>query len=270
MINSNLDYSSFLAVAAVSVMVMLGAYTYAQKQQRAGIVDACWALLIAAGSLVFAVVHEGDFLLRTFIGIGSTLWFLRLGWHLLIRYQHEEQEDSRYANMRQALGDKAAIGFLLFFLFQAGLVMLFLVPMWAITQLPLSQHSVVILAAALMLVAFWGEHIADKQLSQFKSKPENKGKVMDQGLWKYSRHPNYFFEWLHWFAYPLIGLASGQYWLWFYPLLMFAFLYFISGIPFSEKQARKSKGEAYRRYQERTSVFILWPPNTWPNKTSKS
>jgi len=83
---------------------------------------------------------------------------------------------------------------------------------------------------------------------------------MDQGLWRYSRHPNYFFEWLHWFAYPIIGLAAGQYVLWIYPLLMWLFLYYVTGIPFSEKQAIKSRGQNYLDYQQKTSMFIPRKP----------
>ncbi len=83
---------------------------------------------------------------------------------------------------------------------------------------------------------------------------------MDQGLWKYSRHPNYFFEWLHWFAYPVLGLAAGAYGLWIYPLLMWLFLYYITGIPFSEQQALAHRGDNYKDYQRRTSMFIPWPP----------
>ena len=86
------------------------------------------------------------------------------------------------------------------------------------------------------------------------------GKTMDQGLWKYSRHPNYFFEWIHWFAYPILGLAAGLYSLWIYPVLMWLFLYYITGIPFSEQQALKNRGQNYLDYQNRTSMFIPWKP----------
>jgi cyclopropane-fatty-acyl-phospholipid synthase len=104
-----------------------------------------------------------------------------------------------------------------------------------------------------------GVHLADKQLWQFRATPLNKGKTCQIGLWRYSRHPNYFFEWLHWFAYPFIAWHSPLgHWLWLGPVVMFCFLYFITGIPFSEQQAIRSRGQAYKDYQRTTSMFIPW------------
>jgi cyclopropane-fatty-acyl-phospholipid synthase len=117
-----------------------------------------------------------------------------------------------------------------------------------------------VVSALIMVIALMGETVADQQLYKFKLNPENHGKTMDQGLWRYSRHPNYFFEWLHWFAYPILGLAVGLYGLWIYPVLMWLFLYYITGIPFNEQQALKNRGQNYRDYQQRTSMFILWKP----------
>ena len=202
---------------------------------------------------------------RIFIGCASSIWFLRLTWHLLRRYWHESEEDRRYANMRRAMGQFKHLGFLAFFMFQAGLAILFSYPMLSLLSTTVIQwsewtHWALIAAAIMMLLAFIGESTADQQLYRFKQKPEHHGKTMDQGLWKYSRHPNYFFEWLHWFAYPILGLAAGQYLLWVYPLLMWAFLYYITGIPFSEQQALRHRGQNYRDYQQRTSMFIPWQP----------
>ncbi|MEE4251527.1 MAG: DUF1295 domain-containing protein, partial [Alcanivoracaceae bacterium] len=82
-------------------------------------------------------------------------------------------------------------------------------------------------------------------------------------LWRYSRHPNYFFEWLHWFSYPLMAIgADGAQWLWLAPLMMFLFLWFVTGIPYTERQALKSRGDDYRDYQRSTSVFIPWRPKS--------
>jgi len=150
-------------------------------------------------------------------------------------------------------------------MFQAGLAILFSYPMLSLlstTQMQWNDWSswVLIAAALIMLVAFMGESLADHQLYRFKQNPAHQGKTMDQGLWKYSRHPNYFFEWLHWFAYPILGLAAGLYVLWIYPVLMWLFLYYITGIPFSEQQALRHRGQNYRDYQQRTSMFIPWQP----------
>ncbi len=159
------------------------------------------------------------------------------------------------------MGKFQHFGFLLFFIFQTFLVFLFFLPMWTLLNVEAglwsSEYKIaLVIAAIVMVIAFTGEQLADQQLYRFKLNPENHGKTMDQGLWRYSRHPNYFFEWLHWFAYPIIGLAADEYLLWIYPVLMWLFLYYVTGIPFSEKQAIKSRGQNYLDYQQRTSMFI--------------
>lgn len=258
--------SIFVAIAILDITLMLCCYIYCQQQQRAGLVDAMWSFCIALSCISAAVFyHAAPLAMRLLIGIASTIWFARLTWHLVRRYFHESSEDERYASMRAKLGKHQSIGFLLFFLFQAGLAYLFSLPMLILLSAePASWNhyvnSAVTLSAVIMLMAFLGESIADQQLYAFKRQSDNHGKTMDQGLWRYSRHPNYFFEWLHWFAYPLVGLCAGLWLLWLYPLLMFLFLYFLTGIPFSEQQALRHRGDNYRQYQQRTSIFFLWKP----------
>jgi steroid 5-alpha reductase family enzyme len=115
-------------------------------------------------------------------------------------------------------------------------------------------------ASALWLVSISGEALADAQLSMFKRAPGNAGKVCDAGLWRYSRHPNYFFEWLIWVAFFLFGCASPWGWLGFLsPACILFLLLRVTGIPATEEQSVRSKGEAYRHYQKRTSPFVPLP-----------
>lgn len=250
----------------LDVVIMALCWLIVTYNQRAGLVDVAWSFCIALNVMIAAFwLDTAPLSVRIFIGCASSIWFLRLTWHLLRRYWHESEEDRRYANMRRAMGQFKHLGFLAFFMFQAGLAILFSYPMLSLLSMTVIQwsewtHWALIAAAIMMLLAFIGESTADQQLYRFKQKPEHHGKTMDQGLWKYSRHPNYFFEWLHWFAYPILGLAAGQYLLWVYPLLMWAFLYYITGIPFSEQQALRHRGQNYRDYQQRTSMFIPWQP----------
>jgi steroid 5-alpha reductase family enzyme len=116
------------------------------------------------------------------------------------------------------------------------------------------------LAVAIALIAFSGEAIADRQLAAFRKNPDNKGKVCSQGLWRYSRHPNYFFEWLHWWAYVAFALSSSWWLALAGPIVMYIFLRYLTGIPHAERSSLKSRGEAYRRYQQTTSVFFPWIP----------
>jgi steroid 5-alpha reductase family enzyme len=103
------------------------------------------------------------------------------------------------------------------------------------------------------------EWLADRQLTLFKKEPENKGLVCQLGLWRYSRHPNYFFEWLVWVAFFVIA-CSSEYGIWtiYSPLLMLFLLLKVSGVPLAEKQSLQSKGDLYRQYQATTSEFFPW------------
>lgn len=256
----------FINFIWLNVFLMLCAWLWVSYNKRAGLVDVIWAFGIALNVILASLIFEtAPLIVRVFLAIASEIWFLRLAWHLFRRYCHETEEDTRYANMRRAMGKYQHLGFLAFFLFQAGLIVLFSYPMLALLNIPMEQWGsstiiYLVIAAIIMSVAFWGESLADEQLYRFKKNSENKAKTMDQGLWRYSRHPNYFFEWLHWFAYPIIGLAAGVYSLWIYPILMFLFLYYVTGIPFSEQQALKHRGDNYKDYQRRTSIFIPWQP----------
>lgn len=250
----------------LDVFVMAMCWLWATYNHRAGIVDVAWSFCIALNIVITALfVDVAPLNVRLFIGILSSIWFLRLSFHLFRRYLAEHEEDRRYANMRSAMGKYQHVGFFTFFMFQAGLAILFSIPMWSLLHVPSSVWGIetkdyLIIAGMIMVIAFIGEVIADQQLYRFKQKMNHHGKTMDQGLWKYSRHPNYFFEWIHWFAYPILGLAAGLYSLWIYPVLMWLFLYYITGIPFSEQQALKNRGQNYLDYQKRTSMFIPWKP----------
>jgi steroid 5-alpha reductase family enzyme len=119
------------------------------------------------------------------------------------------------------------------------------------------------------VLALAGETVADRQLAAWRAHPGNRGRACRAGLWRYSRHPNYFFEWLHWFAYVLLAVGSPLAWLaWLGPLLMFASLNWITGIPYTEAQALRSRGDDYRRYQAETSRFFPWPPRAQPNPSA--
>jgi steroid 5-alpha reductase family enzyme len=122
-------------------------------------------------------------------------------------------------------------------------------------------HALEIIGAVIFLVALVGESSADAELAAFKSKHANQGAVCDVGLWRYSRHPNYFFEWLIWIGYALFALASPYGWIALgSPILMLHFLINVTGLKVTEAQALRSKGERYRLYQARTSAFIPWFP----------
>jgi Predicted membrane protein len=126
---------------------------------------------------------------------------------------------------------------------------------------PADEFSVVeFVAAALWVIGFAGESTADRQLLHFRLDPQNRGRTCQLGLWRYSRHPNYFFEFLMWVAYALFASATPFGWIAFAcPAVMLFLLLKVTGIPATEAQALRTRGDEYHEYQRTTSVFVPWP-----------
>ena len=255
-----------ISASALLVAVVAG-WLWQIRSKNAGIADVIWAYGVGAASVFYAAQGPGIILYRATVGVIAGVWFARLGTHILLRLIREKHEDGRYRAIRERYGKRINVFHFFFFLAQAIAAWLFALPMWIIshnaTPLTSIQFTLLLIAPIVVLIAFAGEWIADRQLEQFRANPANDGKTCRAGLWRYSRHPNYFFEWLHWFVYPLLafGASYGTY-IWLAPLLMFFFLYFFTGIPYTERQALRSRGEDYRSYQRTTSAFIPWRPKT--------
>ncbi|MCG7324174.1 DUF1295 domain-containing protein [Achromobacter sp. ACRQX] len=242
---------------------MIGAMTLAWRWQRrranAGIVDVVWALGMGAAALLIAATGAGSLAARLALALMAGVWSLRLAWHLWRRVR--AGEDGRYRALREHWQGHQGKFFGLF-MFQAGLVMLFCLPFLAAGVSP-AQGWPVALALLIWLAALSGEVIADRQLDHFRDNPTHRGLTCRVGLWRYSRHPNYFFEWCHWFAYVALAWGSPLAWLsWLGPVLMYVFLRWISGIPFTEQQALRTRGDDYRDYQRRTPAFFPWFPKS--------
>lgn len=247
-------------VWAATAIAFVGVWYACHRACNAGYIDVAWAFAIGVGVILSAFVLGGEPIRAALVaGIGAA-WAIRLAWHLLRRI-YGKDEDGRYAHMRQAFGDKAPGAFFIFFQMQALFVVLFLAPMIAAMTRPGAIDWRDALGALIWLIAIVGEYIADQQLADFKRDPHVTDRVCQRGLWRYSRHPNYFFEWVHWFAYLVIGARVGEsigYAALAGPVVMLLFLLFVTGVPYTEMRAVQSKGEAYRRYQRETSAFIPW------------
>jgi len=231
--------------------------------RNAAIVDAGWAFGLALLAMIYAV-HGVGYWRRTLILLPmAVLWGMRLGFYLLLTRVNGQPEEGRYVELRRKWGSHIGLKFLLFFEFQALLCGVLSLPFLLAMHDP-SKGSADFenAGAALWVVAFLGEMIADAQLARFKKDPKNKGRVCNAGLWRYSRHPNYFFEWLIWMSFAMVACTAQYGYLAFIsPALILFFLFRVSGIPATEEQALRSKGEAYRKYQKSTSAFIPWFPN---------
>lgn len=241
-------------------VAMVGAWAFARSASNIGYVDVAWAALMGVMAVAVAVCSQGSVEVRGLIGVLMGIWALRLAHHLFVRV-HKQPEDGRYSYLRKHWQGHQGKLFL-FFQLQAIIVTLFALPLLIAASNPIGKVMVWTAAAVVVWIfAVSGESIADRQLAAWVSNPANKGKTCRRGLWAWSRHPNYFFEWLHWFAYALLAIGAPMAWLALSgPALMFAFLYRVTGIPYTEEQALRSRGDDYRAYQREVSAFFPWPP----------
>jgi steroid 5-alpha reductase family enzyme len=226
------------------------------------IVDIAWG---AAGALIALntfLLADGD-LARRFLVTGMTvIWGGRLALHIGLR-KEGKGEDFRYAAMRADHPETFAVRSLFtVFLLQAFLIWVISLPVQVAgtSQSPSGITLLDVLGLGVWAVGFGFETLSDRQLRAFLSDPDNRGKVMEQGLWKYSRHPNYFGDSLIWWGIFLVAAATPLGWATFIsPLLMSVFLMKISGVPLLEK-ALAERRDGYRDYMRRTSPFFPWPP----------
>ena len=241
-------------------LLQLGLWAWHLRTRNAGWVDVGWALSLGLLALLCAVQGTGHPAVRGLVGLLGGGWGLRLAAHLGHRVATEPHEDGRYRELRRSWGGNLDLKFLGFFLFQGvlagGLALPFALAASAPALAPI--HGI---AAALWLGALLGESVADAQLRRFKARPTSPGLTCREGLWRYSRHPNYFFESLLWVAFALLAAPAAWGWLaWSAPALILYFLLFVTGIPYTEAQSLRSRPEDYARYQRETSAFLPWFP----------
>jgi len=236
-------------------------WLWSYKIKNAGVVDIFWSYNFPVIAIILLLFAPGFELRKIMLCSMIVVAGLRLGTHLAIRiFKHLLEEEPRYKQIREDWGANADKKMFGFFQMQAISNVLLAVPFFISAMntnpeiSPLEYAGVV-----LWLISVLGEAISDQQLASFKKDAVNKGKVCDTGLWNYSRHPNYFFEWLMWVSYFVFALASPYgYIAIISPAIILYLLLKVTGIPTTEQQSLKTKGEAYKRYQESTSKFVPW------------
>lgn len=260
---------ALLLVGVLAAVVMAGGWQWQRRRNNAGIVDVLWSACVGGSALLLAAIGDGAWQARAVLAVLGGLWGARLALHLWHRVR-SEPEDGRYRHLRAHWQGHQG-KFFLFFMAQALLVVLFALPFAAAARSP--QHTAwpwLAAALAIWIASVAGEALADRQLARFRADPANRGRTCRTGLWRYSRHPNYFFEWLHWFAYIALAVGSPWAWLaWSGPVVMYVFLRFISGIPYTEAQALRTRGEDYRAYQRSTPMLFPWFPNTGAEEANR-
>ena len=254
---------TLLLLATVgTALVFAAVYGLARRLDNYGVVDVAWSYAFGLLAGFYAIAGAGWPGRRFVLAAMVAVWSLRLGTHLLVRVAgHHPVEDSRYVQLRRDWAQGFQRKMFGFFQLQALSVIGLGIGFLLSAQNPRpGLQPLEIAGVGLWLIGLLGESVADAQLAAFKRVPAHRGRVCDVGLWRYSRHPNYFFEWLIWVAYFVFALASPWGWLAVIgPAGILFLLLRVTGIPMAEEQSLRSKGEAYRRYQETTSAFVPLP-----------
>ncbi len=255
-----------LAVTAALGIAMAFAWQIQRRSGNAGWVDVIWTFALGGAGVVYAIfpLHGAPTARQWLVAAISAIWSIRLGLHIATRTAHGV-EDSRYAQFRIDWGAGFERRMFWFLQIQAIAAAFLALSMLVAARNPRSLSLLDAPALAVVLAAIVGEALADHQLRRFRAGTAQRGKVCDVGLWAWSRHPNYFFEWLGWCFYPLFAIAplGGYNWGWFAisaPAFMYWLLVHVSGIPPLEQQMARSRGEAFRAYQTRVSAFFPLPP----------
>lgn len=241
--------------------IMLAVWIWAVRIKNGGIVDIFWSLNFPVIAIILLVLGEGFPTRLILICSMVIIWGVRLGMHLGNRvFSHLQEEEGRYAQLRKEWAPHEDRKLFWFFQAQALSNILLALPFFIIANNTTPQLSPFeYTGLAVWIIAFSGESLADWQLNQFKKNPDNKGKVCDVGLWNYSRHPNYFFEWMIWVSYFIFALGSPfGYVAVLSPAIILYLLLNVTGIPATEEQSIRSKGDLYKKYQETTSAFFPW------------
>jgi steroid 5-alpha reductase family enzyme len=253
----SLPLDCWAAVALVMVIIWIWAY----KIQNAGVVDIFWAFNFTLIAAMIWILADGYTPRKNVVCLLAGLWSLRLGIYLLIRVgSHLDEEEGRYKQLRKEWSPNSDLKFFVFFQMQALSNVFLALPFFMIALNPDPQmHVIEYVGAGMWVVSIIGEGLSDYQLKQFKKDPANKGKVCRAGLWNYSRHPNYFFQFMIWISVLIFAIVSPYGWLGVLCPLSIGYLIFkVTGIPMTEEQALKSRGELYKEYQRTTSVFVPW------------
>lgn len=256
----------FIVMALALSAVMATAWSIQRRTGATGWIDVCWTLgtgLVASLASLVPVPDGGAVSLRqVMVALLVAIWSFRLGGHLLLR-TWRSGDDPRYRDLIDQWG--ATADRRMFLQLQAlaavGLILAVSAAVAAHNPRP-GLGFVDLLGALLLLTALIGEALSDWELRRFRSDPANRDRVCEAGFWRWSRHPNYFFEWLCWLAYPLIAIDASYPAGWvtlLAPICMYWVLVHVSGVPPLEQHMLRSRGQLFREVQARTRPFFPFP-----------
>jgi len=256
-----------LAQGAGLVVAMAVAWKFQKQVGNAGWVDVFWTFATGGAAVAGALWRfpeaDGSPARQLVVAALAGFWAVRLGLHLRDRVR-SRPEDARYAGFRRDWGARFQTRLFWLLMIQAAAAWPLAVAVMLAARNPAAGWQWTDIAAmAVISASLIGEALADRQLARFVADAGNAGRVCDRGLWAWSRHPNYFFEFLGWCAWPLFASNAGRPLGWLAvaaPMMMYWLLVHVSGIPPLERVMLASRGDAYRAYQSRTSAFLPLPP----------
>lgn len=252
-------FELWLATLAVIGVIALGAWAVSLVRRDVGIVDGLWSLFFLAAGLTTGWLAAGQGTRPILVLSLLTVWALRLSLHIFWR-NHGEPEDYRYREMRERHTPFAVKSLYLVFGLQAVLAWFIALPLVVAVSAPVGTLGWIDAVAVLLwLVGFVFEAGGDWQLARFRGDPANRGKVLASGLWRYTRHPNYFGDFCIWWAYYLFAVSAGGWWTFVSPLLMSFLLLKVSGVALLEKTIG-SRRPGYAEYVDSTNAFFPGPP----------
>ncbi len=250
-----------LAVTAGVSLAMMLAWAVQRRTGNAGWVDVIWTFALGGAGVAYALAGGAGGLRAWLVAALAAAWALRLGGYILRRTSHGT-EDARYARLRAEWGEGFQRRMFAFLQIQAAVAALLALAMLLAARNPAPLGIGDAAGAAVFLFAILGGNAADEQLLRFRREPANRRQVCAVGLWRWSRHPNYFFEFLAWCAWPLLAISAAYPAGWLAlaaPAVMYWLLVHVSGIPPLEEAMLRSRGDAYRAYQARTRPFLPLP-----------
>jgi steroid 5-alpha reductase family enzyme len=262
-----LHIEALAAIALCLSALMAGAWLVQNRTGNSGWVDTILTFslgLVGAGSALWPISGAAPNSRQWLVAGLVAVWSLRLGLHIAVRTAGIK-DDPRYAAFAAEWGVDSPRRMFVFLQNQGFGSIPLAFAIFVAARFPSDVlRPQDCLGALILLVGISGEALADAQLKQFRADPANQDRVCDAGLWRWSRHPNYFFEWFGWLAYPVIAISLSYPWGWaalLAPVFMYCILVHVTGIPPLEQQMLASRGARYRDYQLRTSAFFPLPPH---------